>query len=260
MTRILTTAEKERFASLCALHSAYEIKADATDGIGTFNEKRLHRIIKEFVCADQSCFEVKLGGSVADVFCDGVITEIQTGSFFPLKKKVNSYLSLTDNVVKIIHPIIAKKKIVRVDPLTGEVLRTKASPKKETPSKILPELVYLCDHLRSCRLVFEVYSVTAEEHRYSDEVHRYRKSGRHDSELFPTGIESITSFECTEDFLALIPRELAESHTSFTAAEFIKKSGLKGRRAYNSLTALCAAGVLAKEKASSKAAVYKICC
>ncbi len=257
MIRIPTENEKERFAALCEKHSRTEVRGEEFSGIGIYNEKRLHRIIKEFVCEDESCFEVKLGGSVADVFCNGVITEVQTGSFYPLKNKIANYLQNTDHDVRIIHPVICKRKIVRIDPITGEVLYARSSPKKEAPKKILPELVYLSEHLRSCRLRFEIYSVSAEEHRYSDEIHRYRKSGKRDSELFPSSLESITSIECTEDFAELLPEKLLSDSLPFTASQFEKLSGIKGRKAYNALGALCAAGLLQKEKSGKSAAVYR---
>lgn len=248
MIRIPTNEEKARFAALCEKHSFSEVRGGEFEGIGTYNEKRTHRIIKEFVSGDPETYEIKLGGAVADVFADGVITEIQTGSFYPLKKKIAAYLENTDFEVRIVHPATVKKTIVRVDPLTGEVIRRKVSPKKESPQKILPELIYLAEHLRSRRLSFEVYSVTAEEHRYSDEIHRYRKSGKHDSELFPVSLEAIMTIETTDDFLALLPEKLL-SLERFTAAEFMKISGFRGRRAYNILNAFVCAGVLRKTDA-----------
>ena len=246
MIRIPTDIEKERFAELSLAHSYTEVRGEGPQGIGTYNEKRIHRVIKEFVSGDPETYEIKLGGAVADVFENGTITEIQTGSFYPLKKKIEAYLSNTKYRVKIVHPVIVKRTIVRVDPITGEVIRKNVSPKKETPKKILPELIYLADHLRSPRLTFEIMSITAEEHRYSDEIHRYRKSGRRDSELFPVSLESITTIETTDDFLSLLPEELVARGEPFTAADFMKASGFSGRRAYNALNALANAGVLSK--------------
>ena len=147
---------------------------------------------------------------------------------------------------------------MRVDPVSAEVLYARKSPKKESALKILPELIYFADHLSSDRLCVEVYSVKAEEHRYSDEIHRYRKSGKRDSELFPTELESVTVIESREDLLSLLPEELARSGAPFCAAEFQKHTKIRGRRAYNALGALCAAGVLKKEKDGKRAAVYEI--
>ena len=258
MIRIPTDAEKARFEELCIKHSPFEVRGGDFDGIGIYNEKRLHRILKEFVCEDENCFEVKLGGAVADVFCDGLVSEIQTASFYPLKKKIAAYLGEEDIKVRIIHPVISERKLIRVDPVSGEILYSRMSPKKEKVQKILPELIYLSEHLTCERLSFEVYSVIAEEHRYSDEIHRYRKSGKRDSELYPTSLESITVIENAADLRELLPNELKESSLPFSAAQFIKLTGIKGRRAYSALGALCAAGVLEKEKTDARPALYKI--
>ena len=252
MIRIPSDTEKLRFEALCQKHSAFEVRGGDFNGIGIYNEKRLHRILKEFVCEDEKCFEVKLGGAVADVYCNGLVSEIQTSSFYPLKKKVSAYLGEENVKVRIIHPIISERTLVRVDPVSAEVLYSRRSPKKEKAQKILPELIYLSEHLGCERLCFEVYSVKAEEHRYSDEIHRYRKSGKRDSELFPTSLESVTVIENSNDLAELLPKTLTESQAPFTAAEFIKQTGIRGRRAYNALGALCAANVLKKEKSGTR--------
>lgn len=251
MMRVPQDFERARFSSLCARHSFFEVRGGEFAGIGIYNEKRIHRIIKEFVSSDESSFEVKLGGSVADVFSGGIITEVQTGGFYPLKKKIAAYIENTNHQIKIIHPAIVKKTIVRVDPLTGEILRKKVSPKKESALKILPELLYLSEHFGSDRLSFEVYGIEAEEHRYSDEIHRRRKAGKYDSELFPIALESITEIATRADVRALLPSELL-SLPSFSAADFTRLTGFRGRRAYLALTLLTNLEIIKKEKQGTK--------
>ena len=85
MIRIPTDKETALFSELCELHSATEVRGGEFAGIGVDNEKRIHRVIKEFVSSDPEAYEIKLGGAVADVFSDGTVTEIQTGGFYPLK-------------------------------------------------------------------------------------------------------------------------------------------------------------------------------
>ena len=255
MIKRLSNEDFSRFEEICAsLSSPLNQKSD---WIGIFNEKRVHRAIKKFVCEDENCFEVKVGSSVADVLSGGVIYEIQTGSFYPLTKKIATYLSSSNYEIRVIYPIISKRKIVRVDKDTGEVLRARLSSAKQSITKILPELIYLADNLRHRRLSFEIYSIYAEEHRYSDEIHRYRKSGKRDSELFPVSLEGITVLETADDFLSILPESLRNCET-FTAAEFIKATDIGGRRAYNALGALCAAGVLEKQKDGKAAARYSV--
>ena len=255
MIKRITSEDLARFESICK--KLYTSLFKEREGIGTYNEKRIHRAIKEFICEDESCFEVKVGSSVADVLCDNVIYEIQTGSFYPLTQKIANYLGSSEYEVRVVYPIISRRRIVRVDKDSGEVLRSRISSARQTPTKILPELVYLSDCLKSRRLSFEILSIYAEEHRYSDVIHRYRKSGKRDCEVFPISLQEITLLETTEDFASLLPTELLDA-CEFTAAEFMKATGIKNRRAYNALGALCAAGVLKKQKNGKTAARYRV--
>ena len=256
MIKRLSEEDLSRFEEICS--SLFTPLSSESASIGTYNEKRTHRAIKRFITEDESCFEIKVGASVADVYKDGTVYEIQTGSFFPLTKKIAAYLAAGESEIRVIYPVITKRRIVRVDAETGEILRSRLSSAKGSPADILPELIYLSDHLNNPRLCFDIYMISAEEHRYSDIIHRYRKSGKRDSELFPISLEGIFSLETTDDFASLLPRELAESKKSFTAAEFIKLSSLRGRRAYLALGALCAANVLKKEKSGRSAAVFSV--
>ncbi len=247
-----------RFEAICA--SLSSSLSTAGESIGTFNEKRVHRAIKRFVTEDESCYEIKVGSSVADVLFGGTIYEIQTGSFYPLTKKIAAYLAEAKNEVRIICPVVTKNRIVRLDTATGEVLRTRTMNTKRGAINILPELIYLSDFLKNPRLCFDIYLIETEEQRYSDTVYRYRKKGRRDSEVFPVTLREIVSLETTEDFVSLIPEELikkAKKSGGFTAAEFAAASGLLGRRAYLALGALSAAGILEKEKEGKKAAVFR---
>lgn len=234
---------------------------ESGESIGTYNEKRVHRAIKRFISEDESCYEIKVGSSVADVLSGGVIYEIQTGSFYPLTKKVAAYLGEAKNEVRIVCPVVTRNKIVRIDTTTGEVLHTRTVNTKRGAIDILPELIYLSDILKNPRLCFDIYLIETEEQRYSDKVYRYRRKGRRDSETFPVTLGGIVSLETTDDFISLIPEvitEKARSKEGFTAAEFSAASGLRGRRAYLALGALCAAGVLEKEKEGNRATIFRM--
>ncbi len=256
MIRRLSEEDISRFEGICASLALPSSNEGAS--IGTYNEKRIHRAIKRFITEDESCFEVKVGSSVADVYREGIVYEIQTGSFFPLTRKIASYLEAGESEIRVIYPIITKRRIVRIDKDSGEVLRSRMSSAKQTPAKILPELIYLSEYLKNPRLCFDIYMIAAEEHRYSDEIHRYRKSGKRDSELFPITLEGIISLETTEDFASLLPDALSESNEGFTATDFTRATAIRGRRAYLALGGLVAAGVLKKEKKGKEAAIFSV--
>ena len=98
-------------------------KVDA--GIGTYKEKSLHNILKNFFCSNTDCHETAYKGYVADIMEDGYITEIQSSSLSGLRGKLDAFLS--ENGVRIVFPLIQKRYIVWIDPKTGDVKKSKRS-------------------------------------------------------------------------------------------------------------------------------------
>lgn len=248
----MTEREIELFSELCRT----DLALHGTDGdsIGTYNEKRLHRILKRLITDDADCYEVRVGKYVADVICGSDIFEIQTGNFRTLADKVKFYLENTDYTVTVIHPIISEKRLIRADKETGEVIRSSRSPKRGRPSDALAQLYFLCDLVPNERLCVRILHVTAEEYRFS-EAQRYRKKGRYDNDLRPTAIVGETVLRTLDDIRALIPEELFGGE--FTAADFERATGLRARNRYYALAALCDMGLLQK-RIEGKKIFYRV--
>ena len=126
-------------------------------GIGTLAEKRLHAAIKRYVCPNEDFHEVGVAGTryVSDVRIGDEIYEIQTGSFYPMKKKIAYYLEKTDCSVTVVHPIPAVRWMSWVEPDTMDI-----SPRRKVAGKkaidLLPELYCLSEHLQDPRLRFRI--------------------------------------------------------------------------------------------------------
>ncbi len=235
-----------RFDALCGEYLSLATVRDS-DTIGTYNEKILHKLLKRTVTDDESCFEVRLGSYVADVCEKGRITEIQTGSFYPLRAKIAYFLNETSHAVTVVHPITEELTIVRVEPETGEVLRRAKSPKKGRVRDVLCELWYLREVFPNERLTVAVPLLRAEEYRYSERM-RYRKAGKYDSQYLPIGMLSWEELRTLDDVLALLPDAL-RTEDGFTAEQFGKAMGLpKGRRRAVALLFLCEKGICTREK------------
>ena len=82
--------KKARFDRLCR-EAIAERRVQGEAGIGTLAEKRLHAVIKKYLCADEDCHEVGVLDTryVSDVRIGNEIFEVQTGAFYPMKKKSN---------------------------------------------------------------------------------------------------------------------------------------------------------------------------
>lgn len=242
MKKIIT---KEKFEGLCSAESYILNALSEEEGIGIYNEKRLHRILKRTVCDRESCFEVKVGRYTADILTDGRIYEIQCASLYPLKEKIAYYLDSTDYKVTVVHPLIVKKTLIRAEKETGEILRMKKSPKKESVESFLPDLIYIAHAVRNERFSICLVLIEAEEYRYSEAV-RYRRSGKYDSELFPTTLVGVEEFSSPRDFERFIPNELRGRE--FSPSEYAPYTSLKGRDAYLALKVLAEIGLLKRRK------------
>ena len=241
--------DRERFERLCKKDS--EI-IHTGKGIGTLSEKRLHRVIKSYVSENENDWEIPVGKYVADVLSHNVIYEIQTGAFERLLPKLSYYLEQTSYSVTMIHPVIRNKRIIRIEPETGEVIRSKMSPTHGRTADLLVRLFQIKDILPNERIQIKLLLIDAEEYRYSERV-KYRRSGAYDSELFPLSLVSETDFSSAEDFRQFLPEGL----NSFCAAEYSKFIGKKGRKLYSCLNLLCSLGLIDREKDGRKY-VYKV--
>ena len=244
----MISLDKQLFSELCEadrIMNPYD-----GDSIGTYNEKRLHRIFKRMVTDNAECYEVRQGRFVSDVVCPSGITEIQTASFRPLEKKIKYYLENTVMDVTVICPVIAQKQIIRADKDTGEVLSSKRSPKKSKGLDALCELYHLREPFPHQRLTVLIPHIAAEEYRFSERV-RYRKAGAYDNDLRPTELLDCTVLRSAEDCLALIPDALKQKE--FTAAELIAATGIRNtRKRYYLLTFLEHLGCLERKKEGRK--------
>ncbi len=241
--------DKNRFEVLAAASRGADIC-----GIGTYKEKRLHKILKEFFCEDARQTEVKIGRYVADLVLEGEIYEIQTGSFYPLCEKLKYYTEQTHYPVNIVYPVIAGKNIIRVDKESGEFLRAKKSPVRKGAGEVLRQLYWISDFFPHPRVKILVFLITADEFRFSDVRRRRNREGRYDKETFPRELAGIETFSTPGDLIPYLP-DIPPA--GVTASEFSALTGLKGRQLYAVLNFCASKGLLIKVKPGAGAAKWE---
>lgn len=243
-----------QFAAICqALEE--EAQYSPREAIGTYKEKQMHVALKRYATHDESRFEVKIGPYIADVCEKDRITEIQTGSFYPLRDKIAYYLNETEYYVTILHPVITKRTRVWLDPATGEVLSHYKSPRAERVKDALRELFWLAPHLLHPRLTVCLTLLEAEEIRLQDgKRSRDGKRGSHRQAMIPRGLIDEVVLSEREDYLQFLPDKLPEF---FTAAEYGKAMGLRGKAVYSALAVLCAVGLVEKGEKKGRAYTYQ---
>ncbi len=187
--------------------------------IGTLNEKPLHAALKEWIAEPGDQFEVRIGSFVSDIVRGGQLIEIQTGSTFPLKRKLRSLLK--SHAVRVVLPVAQQKTITTLDE-TGEIVGKRRSPKHGDFLDVFDQLVNLREFLGDANLSIEALLVHVEE------VRRPRTSGRrrwrnwevHERKLIEVFDQA--GFQHPGDFLAVIPSGVEEP---FTTAELARAIG-----------------------------------
>lgn len=249
-------ADALRFAEVCLSYVSRGVHLE--DGIGTLAEKRMHAILKNYVCSDVSCHEIRVLDTlpeqkraaatnnkstryVSDVLRGSNVWEIQTGSFFPLREKIAWYMQHAPYHVTVVVPVPYKKHLNWIDTQTGTVQKRSARPHTTKPTAVASELYWLREHLANPKLSIELLLLEVEEYRLLDGYGKDKKARASKYEKIPTALCGTIVLEKAEDYRMFLPDDLPEQ---FTASQYAKASGQRGRNAYYALHMLVGAGLL----------------
>lgn len=188
---------------------------DAMTSIGLLREGPLHAALKAWLARPGDRLEVPVDGFVIDlVRADGELVEIQTGSFSPLRPKMDALLD--GHRVRVVHPIPARRRIVRVDP-EGTVLSTRPSPKRPGFTAIFEGLVSFPTLLSHPHLVVELL-LCSEDHVRAPSPVRGRRYMRDPGERRLIEVLERVELQRPRDLAALLPRLDGEFTTRELAA------------------------------------------
>ncbi len=234
--------DSEYFAKLC-LDAAAAERSKGANGFGTLAEKRLHAVIKHYLCPNEALHEVAIPNSrfLADVCIGKEIFEVQTGSFYPLREKIEHYLTATDYNVTVVHPIPAVRYLSWIDPDSFEIGKARrVSGGKATD--LLPRLYYLRPYLNEPRLRFRLLMLEVHDFRLQNGTRSPdRKRGSVRYERMPTALLAEMDFQTPADFEVFLPDTL---ENPFTVAQFAKWTRLRSRNAYSAVHALHALNLI----------------
>jgi hypothetical protein len=258
----VTPAEALRFAAIAEEVMASPLyrmgrhtSPEDAPHIGTLREKRLHACIKRYLCPDEACHERPVGDllweegakprrMVADILTDGYIMEVQTGGFFPLREKIGWYLTHTPCRVTVVHPIPAVKYLSWIDPADGSILSRTKSPKRGRVKDVAKELYWVSDFIGDPRFSVRLLLLELEEYRLADGWSRDKKRGSNRYERFPTALLGDVTLWTPADYAAyFLPAALSAPDGEgicplFTAADYAKATGIRGKATYSMLRLL----------------------
>ncbi|MCA9188369.1 MAG: hypothetical protein R3E01_08215 [Pirellulaceae bacterium] len=169
-------------------------------------ETSLHRQLKEHYCQQGCQIEVPLGQYRIDVVRGEELIEIQHGSLSSIRDKVQRLLA--KHTVRVVKPIVARKRIFRRQRRGGRVVSQRLSPKRGTMLDLFDELIYFTRVFPHRNLILEIPLVEIEEWRYPGHGRRrYRRDRDHEVEdQLLTDIIDTQTFRSACDLLRLVPK------------------------------------------------------
>jgi hypothetical protein len=142
--------------------------------IGTVNEGRLHAQLKSWYSRPGDLLEHPVDGYLIDLVRGDLLVEIQTGSFAPLRPKLDRLLDR--HRVRLVAPVALTRRIVRLSP-AGEPLSARRSPRHGRPHDVFSRLVSLPALLAHPRFELELLLIHESEHRRHEPTRAFRRHG-----------------------------------------------------------------------------------
>lgn len=225
----------------------------ARNGIGMQSEKTLHLFLKNYLQPDEAFHEVKVGRFVADILCDGKITEIQTRSFNAMRKKLEFFLDSGYDVT-VVHPLAALKRLCWINPETGDVSKTRKSPKKMSIHDAFYELYKIKSFLLHENLHFRFILFELTEYRNLDGWSDDGKKGSTRFDRIPSDILGEINIRNVSDYKKQLPNGLPEE---FTSKDYARCAGVNLRRAQTALNVLKFVEAVKEPGKKGKSTVYR---
>ena len=135
------------------------------------------------------------------VRADGELVEIQTGSFSPLRAKLDALLDR--HRLRIVHPVAAQRRIVRIDE-DGVIVSSRPSPKRPGAAAIFDGLVSFPTLLSHPHFAVDVL-LCREDHVRAPAPHRGRRFMRDPGERVLQEVLDVAALRVPRDLLALLP-------------------------------------------------------
>lgn len=227
-------------------------------GIGVKRERSLHAILKYWMEPDEALHERELPdtGQIADIFDGERVTEVQTGSFTALRKKLERMLPRYP--VTVVYPLPRTKRLIWVEE-DGSLSDPHLSPKKGQPWDAFDQLAYVAPLLGHPHLTVRLVLLDLDEYRRRDGWGREGKRGSHRLERIPRLDEkalppALWELQSAEDYGRLLPPDLPSSFTSVDLKEALRRSVKQTQKA---IYVLHKRGAIVRKGKIGHAYIYK---
>jgi len=222
--------------------------------IGTYKEKTLHLVLKNYFEPDPTLQEIPLHGFIADICNSEGITEIQTSGFASMRDKLEAFLPLCK--VTVVYPIAKEKWISWIDPDSGQIGKRNRSPKAGKLFDTVPELVFIHSYLAHPNLTIRAVLLGIDEYRLlNGKRSRSRKRGSTCFERMPLELFEIYDFRTPDDYISLLP---FDRESEFTAQELASCMKYRGRAVSAAVKVLMSVGAIERVGKRGRAYTYRL--
>jgi hypothetical protein len=218
--------------------------------IGTLNEGSLHAQLKDWYRRPGDRLEQPVDGYVVDIVRGGLLVEIQTGGFAPLRHKLERLLETRD--VRLVVPLPLSRRIVRLS-ADGEVLSARRSPRRGRPEDVFARLVSIPALLAHPRFELELLLTHEDEHRRQEPGRAWRRHGWVVCGRTLASVDRTLFLRTPRDALRLLP----ELPDRFDTADLADAAACTRRLAQQMTYCLRAMGVLADDGRRGRAVLYR---
>ena len=221
--------------------------------IGTLSEKSQHAILKYYFVPDSDSHEIKLGSFYADAVGEDGIVEVQTRAAYRLKKKLMYFLAVSD--VTLVMPCVYERRLMWIDPETGEQTEGRKSTKKGRLCELFHELYGIVDLLDNPRLHICVMQMNVTDYKLLNGYGEKKKIKAQKFDRIPDEIVRELYLNTPEDYLELLP-DMPEGE--FTAAEAAKAAKMKSQMTYSMIHVLEKMNLAEECGVRGRAKVYRL--
>ena len=228
-----------------------ELDTPPLPSIGTLKEGELHAQLKAWYLRAGDRVEERVSGYVVDIVRDELLIEIQTGSFAPLKRKLDALTK--EHPVRIVTPVAQVRRIVRLSD-AGEILSTRRSPIRGRVENVFARLVSIPELLCRPQLEIEVLLTEENELRVHHPGKAFRRHGWVVCGRSLSAVADRALITGPKDAVALLPLQLPEP---FGTAELADAAGISRRLAQQMTYCLRNMGALEVVGKNRRELVYR---
>ena len=180
--------------------------------IGVRYESTLHAELREWYSLPDDIIERKIDSYIIDIVRGDLLIEIQTSNFSSINRKLRELLK--NHKVQLVHPLVQEKWILKIDRKNEMVYSKRKSPKREVPSDIFNELVYLPDIINEPAFSLVVVMIVEEEIWCNDGRGSWLRKGMSIVDRKLVSVKEVLPLRSTDSFLSFLPNDLPKKFTN----------------------------------------------